>query len=335
MDIAKDIISGSLMVPNSSEDNFRNLLYDEKSVNPEYETMTELDFDYPQVSNKVKYVKRVIDNKFTSDLNELISYYSANTTQARVEYRLMKMKRELKSALEKLQSAIDAHSYNLDKLNDKKARYSADLEYYENTYIFHYAQQAYIRCAIEFQMHFLEYVPEDKKITPEMIYNEFLRMPVPDTLPVRIGITIGTIQKLEKPTPVNLDVEIEKMPTNAQIFVSEVHKYDFTSLPSLSGLNSNKISLLITKMLGHELPYVVAMLAFLGYPEYLKSKYHCNKEAIYKHIAQALNLKSPRQVKGNFLVLNEDSKEDTSRYSAYQFKEQVKDDFEEIAFVKH
>ena len=47
MDIAKDIISGSLMVPNSSEDNFRNLLYEEKSVNPEYETMTELDFNYP------------------------------------------------------------------------------------------------------------------------------------------------------------------------------------------------------------------------------------------------------------------------------------------------
>lgn len=335
MDIARDIINGRLIISNSSEDNYRNLLFDAKPVAPEYDELTQLEFNYPQVSNKVKYVKRIIDNKFTTDLNGLIPHYSAATTPERVMYCLRNIKRGLKSSLENLQSAIDAHSYDLDNLKDKRARYSDDLEYYEMTYIFNYAQQAYIRFAVEFQTHFIDFIPEEKKITPELVYNEYLHMPIPDALPVRIGNTVEAIPKPDKPVPVSLDVEIEKMPTNAQIFGNEVQKYDFTSLPSLSGLRSNQISLLITKMLGNNLPYVVAMLDFLKYPEHLKSKYSMNKTQIYNHIAKALNGVSQRQVKGNFLVLNKGSQEDGSRYSAHQFKEQVKEDFNELARITH
>lgn len=330
MNITRDIINGSLIISNSSEDNYRNLLFDAKPVIPEYDALTQLDFDYPQVSNKVKYAKRIIDNRFTSYLNELIPNYSTATPE-RIMYRLRNIKRGLKSSLEQLQSAIDAHSYDLEKLKDKKTRYSADPEYYEMTYIFHYAQQANIRFAVEFQTHFIDFIPEEKKITPALVYNEFLHMPIPDALPVHIGNDIEANRQSAGTAPVKLDIETEKMPTNAQIFVNEVQKYDFTSLPSLSGLSSNQISLLITKTLGNDLPYIVAMLDFLGYPEYLKTKYNHNKEAIYKHIAQALNNKSPRQVKGNFLVLKKGSNEDTSRYSAYQFKDQVEADFNEIA----
>lgn len=335
MNIARDIINGSLIIRNSSEDNYRNLLYDAKPVNPEYDALTQLYFDYPQVSNKVKYVKRIIDNKFTSDLNGLIHNYSTATTRERILYRLRNIKRDLKFSLEQLQSAIDSKSYDLEKFKDKKARYSSDLEYYELTYIFHYAQQAYIRFAVEFQTHFIDFIPEEKKITPALVYNEYLHIPIPDALPVRIGNAVEDKRQPVNTAPVSLDAEVEKMPTSAQIFVNEVQKYDFTSLPSLSGLSSNQISLLITKMLGNNLPYIVAMLAFLGYPEYLKSKYSMNKVKIYNHIAEALNGVSQRQVKGNFLVLNKDSKEDGLRYSAHQFKEQVKEDFNELAHITH
>ncbi len=335
MNIARDIINGSMIVRNSSEDNYRNLLFDAKPVCPEYDAQTKLDFDYPEVSNKVKYIKRLIDNKFTSDLNRLIPHYSTAVTPERVLYQLRNIKRELKSSLEKLQSAIDAQSYDLDKLKDKKARYSADLEYYEMTYILHYAQQAYIRYAVEFQTHFIDLIPEEKKITPALVYNEYMSMPTPDSLPVRIGNAAENKRQISTPAPVNLDVEVEKMPTTAQLFIKEVKKYDFTSLTSLAGLQPNQITLLITKMRGKDIPYVVAMLDFLKYPEYLKSKYGMNKEKIYKHIAEALNGVSSRQVKGNFLVLKKDTKEDTSRYTAYQFIEQVKKDFEEITNITH
>ena len=73
------------------------------------------------------------------------------------------------------------------------------------------------------------------------------------------------------------------------------------------------------------------MLDYLEYPKYLKNNYSgMNKENIYKHVAAALSISSPRQVKGNFLVLNQDSSEDGSRYTAHQFTSQVVEDFEKL-----
>ena len=123
---------------------------------------------------------------------------------------------------------------------------------------------------------------------------------------------------------------VETLPTNAQIFLTEVQKYSFTELPKLQELTPRQVQILITKMVEKQAPYAVAMLSFLEYDKMLKNRYNVNKENIYKHISIALNNVGPRQIKGNFLVLNEGSKEDPTRYTSHQFKDIVIEDYKNI-----
>ena len=123
---------------------------------------------------------------------------------------------------------------------------------------------------------------------------------------------------------------VETLPTNVQIFLDEVNKYAFTELPKLKALTQRQVLILLTKMLAKQTPYIIAMLSFLEYDSHLKHRYRMTKENIYKHVSEALNNIGPRQIKGNFLVLNESSKENVERYTSYQFKDDVIKDYENI-----
>lgn len=329
--IADELIKGTL-ITNKSDSECRNELFELRSIEMDFEQLTEFTFEYPIVSNKVRYAKRQIDNSIVSDLNKLITSVEQNPTQELVLYNLMKVKRATKPALQNIQRLIDDNNYYLKFLADKNARFGIDLPYFENIYVCNYLQRAIIWFALEFQEHFKGLIPSEKQISLEMIYVEYLQMAAPENnfiVPTkRINVKLQSENKQEP--EVDINVEVDKMPTNAQIFFEEVQKYDFTSLPKISILDGNKLSKFITRTLSHDMPYVIAMIDYIGYPKYLKDTFGLNKEQIYKHIATALNNVSPRQVKGNFLVLKDGSKEDTSRYSAYQFINTVKSDYKEI-----
>ena len=72
------------------------------------------------------------------------------------------------------------------------------------------------------------------------------------------------------------------------------------------------------------------MLAYLGYPEYLKTTYRLNKEQMYKHVSKALDNVAVRTIKGNFLVLNPDSNEDKNKYTAWELDDTVKSFYESL-----
>ena len=326
MDIASLIIHDRNKLLSGSEDSFKNLLFDTKPVMPTFDERTKLDFSYPQVSAKVKYFKRQIDNALTTNLNNAIESQSVDTTKPRILNHLMKMKRETKSALENSQTLIDAQGYDLERLGAKGARFSEDIEYYEMTYIFHYLQQSYIRWILEFQEHFLEFIPDDKRITPELIYNEYLQMAVPEAFPVR---TIQTIEvKPEKKEPeLDLDVEVEMMPTLAQIFVDKTKPYGFLELPMVAKLKEKQKLKFITHITAQGIPYVSAMLEYLGYPKHLKNEHDFTREDVFAHIAKALNGVSHRQVKGNLNILRPNSKEKADKYTACQYVSIVKEDY--------
>jgi len=313
-----------------SDDEYRNALFELQTVELNFTPYQKLTFNYPQVSNKVKFVKRQIDNALASELNNLIASVESNKSQNIILYKLLKIKRALKPALQNIQALIDDSMYDLEALGRKKERYSLDRVFYEDTYIWNYLQQSLIWFALEFQSHYIDQIPEEKQITNETIYVEYLQMAVPESLFVTpISMVENRTKDMDKKPELDMNVDIEKMPSNAQLFFNEVQKYNFTSLPKLSSIDGNKQSLIITKIVSHDTPYSIAMLDFLGYPKYLKESYSLNKEQIYKHVAGALGI-SQRQVKGNFLVLKEGSSEDTSRYTSYQFKTDVKADYEAV-----
>lgn len=329
MNIADDLLRGRLL-PQISEGECRNKLYDLGCVEFDYDPFCKLIFDYPQVSCKVKLAKRQIDNAVNADLNNLIASLESNCTCSRVLYKFLKIKRAIKPALQNIQTCIDTGRYGLKAFSNKNARYGGiDAPFYENVYVCNYVQRMLIWYALEFQSHFIEYIPADKQISLNTIFIEFLQMPVPDESFIIPINHIEAEPQIQTEPSLDLNVDVEKMPTNAQIFFEEVQKYNFTSLPKMAAIKGNKQSILITKTLSHDLPYVIAMLDYLGYPKYLKDNYNLNKEQIYKHVATALGV-SNRQVKGNFLVLKEGSNENTTRYSSFQFKTAVKDDYETL-----
>ena len=78
---------------------------------------------------------------------------------------------------------------------------------------------------MEFQAQFADYIPENKYISISKIYNEYLLMQVPQDTHLKEIKKIEIKQAQIEATPV------ETLPTNAQIFLTEVQKYSFTELP--------------------------------------------------------------------------------------------------------
>ena len=323
--IANDILKGSqnsLLTQQLSEDTYRSLLYETPKASMSYDPYYKVVFNYPQPSTKVKYAQSLINHGFTAELDTLIAETrDPKPTTERVLYKLMKIDRAIKPLLTSIQAVIDENQYDLSLLSNPNTRFS-DIQYFSNVYICYYLRACIIHFVIEFQAQFADYIPEQKRLSIEKIYNEYLLMQVPQEK------FIDEVRKLTILPEQADSAPVETLPTNVQIFLDEVNKYAFTELPKLKALTQRQVLILLTKMLAKQTPYIIAMLSFLEYDSHLKHRYRMTKENIYKHVSEALNNIGPRQIKGNFLVLNESSKEDVERYTSYQFKDEVIKDYE-------
>lgn len=329
---AIDLLRRNALLPQMSEDECRNILFDTPTVSLNSPQINTLHFDYPIVSQRVSLAKRQIDNGIYTDYNQLISHLESFEIGNRALYQFKQLKQAIIPVICDLQQIIEENKYDLSSLGSKNANYKTNLPYFENTYICHYAQQMLIWYLLEYQAHFITHIPEDKRVQLDDIYVQHLKIAVPDTIHISTTPHIQTVKETNA-QEIDLDAVVEQIPTTAQIFLEEVKKYSFLSLAKVDILNDNQKKILVTKMTAQCLPYIVAMLDYLEYPKHLKDKYSLNKTQIYCHISQALNGAKVRQIKGNFHVLNPNSKEDTTRYTAYQYSDIVKDDYEQITNI--
>lgn len=113
---------------------------------------------------------------------------------------------------------------------------------------------------------------------------------------------------------------------------SSLRPYGFFTLPKVAALSIENQQKLIELISENLLPYKVAMLAEIGFIEYLLKKHFTSKKAFYAAFSPLLtpkgNDKTGRGIKGNLSTLSEITTEDLSRYTAYQHKQQVKNDYE-------
>ena len=124
--------------------------------------------------------------------------------------------------------------------------------------------------------------------------------------------------------------EIQLLKSKYNTFMEVVQLYNFFELPKLKELSLEKKNELIMNLV-KSVPYAIAMLEYLEYPKYLKDNYigmH-TKEAIYKHIAKALGVK-PDTIKGQFLAYRNSNIGKAVKYTSYQFKENVQNDYENL-----
>lgn len=106
-------------------------------------------------------------------------------------------------------------------------------------------------------------------------------------------------------------------------------EHGFFSLPKVNvHTDSNKaklVKLLSTK----KLPYIIAMFDFLNFTPHLQKEYYPNRKKLCFEIATWLG-RDERAVKGNINVLIKNSKEDRDRYTAWQYKEAVQNDYQAL-----
>ena len=108
---------------------------------------------------------------------------------------------------------------------------------------------------------------------------------------------------------------------------AELKARDFFKLKLVKELSDPAKEKLIWFINNNELPYQVAMFDFLGFIDFYEKEYGYSRAVIYRKIAEILTV-SPRMVKGNYLVLQDFSKEDRKRYTSYKYREQVIKDYQ-------
>jgi hypothetical protein len=116
------------------------------------------------------------------------------------------------------------------------------------------------------------------------------------------------------------------IPTTFERLRSDLRQKGFYNLKSVKALPDPAREKLISILNDNELPYQVAMFDFLGFFDYFEKEYGLSKNITYKKIAEILAV-AARSVRGNVLVLQDNSKEDRQRYTSYNYKDQVRNDY--------
>ena len=136
-------------------------------------------------------------------------------------------------------------------------------------------------------------------------------------------------EKPQSESPSIDDIEKETKRSNYEIFTEAVNNYRFGELDKVKTLNKQQQIKLIKLIVENPVGYSVVMLKHIGYFDKLKNEFNMNKEKSFKHIGIALQ-KSPRIIKGNYNILNPNSKEDPATYNAQSYVEQVEYDYKNL-----
>jgi hypothetical protein len=126
-------------------------------------------------------------------------------------------------------------------------------------------------------------------------------------------------------------IEPEAKKAKSDKLKAKLKKYGFyklTSVNQLSEMNKQKLVELINSK---PLPYRIAMFDNLGFLRYLAKEHFLIKHKLYKEVSLWFNSdKDGRAVKGNISSLLPNTTENLNRYTAHNYKETVKKDYENL-----
>jgi hypothetical protein len=109
----------------------------------------------------------------------------------------------------------------------------------------------------------------------------------------------------------------------------ELGKYGFFELPMVKQLSEPSKQDLIELISTNDLPYIIAMVEYLGFLKHLKAEHFSTDNKLFKAVAKCLE-GAERAVRGNIYVLSEISRENRTRYTAHQQRQKVQKDYEEL-----
>ena len=179
------------------EDYYKPIFRQSIPVNEEFDAHYQITFDAPFVSTKVKYLKRSIDNAIATQLNELFRD-DEHMSQNRVLFIRKKLYESICSYLSEIKDVVNRNNLDLEAFLITKD-YSNTLQLNESTFVFHYLILALIRCYMEFQRHFIEYIEEDKQESIDDFFVQVLQKRLPSKVGIKEIVHIDVHIKKKKP----------------------------------------------------------------------------------------------------------------------------------------
>jgi hypothetical protein len=172
-------------------------------ITPNFQPHYKISFPAPLLSSKIKYYKRLVDNNITSELNKLFELLDRGEADLILFHR-KKLFEKIKSYLEDTQRYIVFNQFDLSEITSKYADFSVNFQHNECTYIFNYILTALIRCYLEFQAHYIQYIEEDKQYSISDFYIQILKKQtpentfiteIPDIIPIEENLPIENVKK--------------------------------------------------------------------------------------------------------------------------------------------
>ena len=321
-------LESTMQVDEFYKPEIRSLKTIQTAFNPHYELKFIRHF-----SNKTQYYKKLIDNDITDYCNTLF-HETGNVGTNRVKYKVNKANKDLYARIKELSEIIRTQNFDLSYINSSHVDFSTDKPYKESTYITFYLLSALIACCMEVQKHFLSSIHEDDIMEVSDFYTRLLQQQAPANTYISESITIPVEEVPSMPQKANEEeFSTQYAQDKYSLFMEVVVPYRFEELPKYKALTQAGKNRLARLIVENPVYYAMAMLSFLEYLNLLKKTYYLNNEKMYKHIAKALGV-NVRTIKGNYLVLNSNSKEDRYKYPAADFVGKVKEDYENLLAEK-
>ncbi len=110
---------------------------------------------------------------------------------------------------------------------------------------------------------------------------------------------------------------------------SNLEEFGFLSIDKIQTLDASSVHKVYELLSENNLPYKIALLDYLGLINHLQKNYCNTKDKTYSKLSEILK-EDFRSVKGNILVLNSLSKENRTRYTAHNHKENVERDYQSL-----
>jgi hypothetical protein len=144
---------------------------------------------------------------------------------------------------------------------------------------------------------------------------------------------IGKYKQFLELEMIQTESEINPQPkqteTKTDKLKSDLGDFGFFELPKVKQLSEPNKQKLIELISKNDIPYKIAMFDYLGFLKYLKDEHFRTNDNLFKGVSKWLGF-NERTIKGNYLVLNEFSKENRKRFTADQQKQTVQKNYEAL-----
>ena len=221
MKTIESIISNDLrpwLDKNNQADNFYTPeIRNTPAVAEKYKTNYTLDFSITAFSDKIRYYRRMIDNDVTQFLNTTIEELE-NKTENLILFKLKTNRSKLNSLLINTNELIIRKGYELNLIISRHAEFNIDRQHKESTYILNYTLVSLIKCYLELQSYYSNYINPDDMMNVADIYSRLLNKPQPENSFIKETQIINVLplpDKDSKPKTEILSFKYKKIHSNS------------------------------------------------------------------------------------------------------------------------